>query len=136
MKVKTFAASLTGLAVVIVSIAAGLFSWNTNETQGMSAFVLAGVAFSVAVYAHFYPETPGEPVALGATFTALALTLMQLLNAFKITHLTAEDIGKLISLIGAVIAVATGMLSRGKVWSERSHVIDVSNGAVPEKFAK
>lgn len=137
-RVRTVGASLVVFvgAVILLLNVLSIVHWSSDEIQAVSLEAAAVIAFVVAVYAHFKPETPGETVALAATFTAAVVTTIALLNVFDITDLDATESSQIMATVAAAIGVGTSLFARNTVWSERTHVIDVAEAAVPEGFAK
>jgi hypothetical protein len=115
--VKGFLAALGGVAVATITLLATfhVVHWSSAQTGLATAEAAAAVGFLSALAAHFWPGTKKEPVAVGATLTALVAATLALLSGFNVWKLSQAEISALVGLLTALLAVCTALFARGKV---------------------
>jgi uncharacterized membrane protein YfcA len=124
----------TALLAVVIPVLAVLAAFNvvdidSDQTQLAYVFVAAVVWFVVAVIAHFRPDTTDEPVQLGTSFTAVVAAGMGALNGFDVTHLSGDQMAKVMGAIAVLLAF-------GVSWAQRSAVIPVDDAKANEAVAR
>lgn len=114
---KTIAAALAGVVALLIATVTSLHvvTWTSTQTTVVSLAATAGVAFVVAVIAHFRPGTASEPVALGATLTGLVAAVLALGNAFGWFALSAAEIGSIMSAVVVIVGGGTAAVARQSV---------------------
>jgi phosphatidylserine synthase len=124
--VKGFLAALGGVAVATITLLATfhVVRWSSTQTGLATAEAAAAVGFLSALAAHFWPGTKKEPVAVGATLTALVAATLALLSGFKAWKLSQDEISALVGLLTALLAVCTALFARGKVTAtdQKAHI--------------
>jgi len=85
----------------------------TTEAGAVLAFVWAGLG-------HLWPGTQQQPVALAATFTALASTTIALGAGFEWWNWTSEQIAAINGLVTAFVGVGTALLARNLVHADKT----------------
>jgi peptidoglycan/LPS O-acetylase OafA/YrhL len=114
------AAVLAGLAALTVAAIGLITSFNTvHWTSAQTTLVVAEAAacwaLAGAVTAHLWPQTKKQPVAVAGTLTAFVAATLALGIGFAWWQLTQAQNASLISLVTAIVAVASALAARSKV---------------------
>ena len=114
------AALLAGLAALTVAVIGLITSFNTvHWTSAQTTLVVADAAafwaLAGAVTAHLWPQTKKQPVAVAGTVTAFVSATLSLGIGFAWWQLTQSQNASLISLVTAIVAVASAWVARSKV---------------------
>ena len=114
------AALLTGLTVLTGAVIGLLTSfnavhWTSAQTTLVATEVAAFWALTIAVTAHLWPQTKQQPVAVAGTVTAFVPATLSLGIGFAWWQLTQSQNASLISLITAIVAVASALAARSAV---------------------
>jgi len=111
---KQIAAALGGAVALAIAVVTSLqlVHWTAGQVTVVSLAATAGVAFVTSVIAHFRPGTASEPVALGATFTALVGAVLALGNTFAWWTLDATQIGSIMAAVAVIVGGGTAAAAR------------------------
>ena len=114
------AALLTGLtaltgAVIGLMTSFNTVHWTSAQTTLVATEVAAFWALAGAVAAHLWPQTKKQPVAVAGTVTAFVPATLSLGIGFAWWQLTQSQNASLISLVTAIVAVASGLAARSAV---------------------
>jgi hypothetical protein len=89
--------------------------WTSAQTTLVAAEVAAFWALAGAVTAHLWPQTKKQPVAVAGTVTAFVSATLSVGIGFAWWQLTQPQNASLISLVTAIVAVASGLAARSAV---------------------
>jgi hypothetical protein len=89
--------------------------WTSAQTTLVAAEVAAFWALAAAVTAHLWPQTKKQPVAVAGTVTAFVSATLSVGIGFAWWQLTQPQNASLISLVTAIVAVASGLAARSAV---------------------
>lgn len=106
--------ALTG-AVIGLMTSFNTVHWTSAETTLVTAEVAAFWALVAAVAAHLWPQTKKHPVAVAGTVTAFVSATLSLGIGFAWWQLTQAQNASLISLVTAIVAVASALVARSTV---------------------
>ena len=114
------AALLTGLtaltgAVIGLMTSFDAVHWTSAQTTLVATEVAAFWALAGAVTAHLWPQTKKQPVAVAGTVTAFVSSTLALGIGFAWWQLTQSQNASLISLVTAIVAVASALAARSTV---------------------
>ena len=114
------AALLTGLTVLTGAVIGLMTSfnavhWTSAQTTLVATEVAAFWALACAVTAHLWPQTKQQPVAVAGTVTAFVASTLSLGIGFAWWQLTQSQNASLISLVTAIVAVASALAARSAV---------------------
>jgi hypothetical protein len=114
------AALLTGLtaltgAVIGLMTSFNAVHWTSAQTTLVATEVAAFWALAGAVTAHLWPQTKQQPVAVAGTVTAFVSCTLALGIGFAWWQLTQSQNASLISLVTAIVAVASALAARSTV---------------------
>ena len=114
------AALLTGLtaltgAVIGLMTSFNAVHWTSAQTTLAAAEVAAFWALAAAVTAHLWPQTKKQPVAVAGTVTAFVSATLSVGIGFAWWQLTQSQNASLISLVTAIVAVASALAARSTV---------------------
>ena len=114
------AAALAGLTVLTGAVIGLITSfnvahWTSAQTTLVATEVAAFWALAAAVTAHLWPQTKKQPVAVAGTVTAFVSATLSLGIGFAWWHLTQSQNASLISLVTAIVAVASALVARSTV---------------------
>ena len=114
------AALLTGLtaltgAVIGLMTSFNAVHWTSAQTTLVATEVAAFWALAGAVTAHLWPQTKQQPVAVAGTVTAFVSCTLALGIGFAWWQLTQSQNASLISLVTAIVAVASALAARSAV---------------------
>ena len=114
---KAVVAAIGALAAATISLitSLGTVDWSPAQISLVTAEVGASIAFLTAIIAHFWPDTPKQPVAVAATFTALVTATLTLGTGFAWWHFTSAQSSALVGVVSAVIAVGSALIARNLV---------------------
>ena len=127
------AALLTGLtaltgAVIGLMASFNAVHWTSAETTLVATEAAAFWALAVAVTAHLWPQTKKQPVAVAGTVTAFVSATLSLGIAFAWWQLTQSQNASLISLVTAIVAVASALAARSAVRPIRRQPAEAGRG--------
>ena len=127
------AALLAGLTALTGAVAGLLTSFNAvHWTSAQTTLVLTEVAafwaLTSAVTAHLWPQTKKQPVAVAGTVTAFVSATLSLGIGFAWWQLTQSQNASLISLVTAIVAVATALAARSTVTPDPTPAAEVEGG--------
>ncbi len=114
-------AALLGGLTVLTGAVIGLMTsfsavhWTSAQTTLAATEVAAFWALAAAVTAHLWPQTKKQPVALAGTMTAFVSATLSLGIGFAWWQLTESQNTSLISLVTAIVAVASALVARSTV---------------------
>lgn len=113
-------AAVLGLiaAVVIALTTSHAVDWTAAQTTLVSVTAGAAGAFVLALYFHLKPGTSKEPAAIGASFTALVVSVLYLLDGFDVTHFGKDTIIAIGGAVTAGVLVFATALTRSVVTPE------------------
>lgn len=111
---------LTAIGVVVTAVAAlggllGWLEWSNGQWIVVGAAVGSFLSAIVAGVAHFRSTTRGEPVALGASVTALATAIAALGGAFDWWTAQPDVKAAVVGLVTAVFGLLTAIFARSNV---------------------
>ena len=114
------AALLTGLtaltgAVIGLMTSFNAVHWTSAQTTLAAAEVAAFWALAAAVTAHLWPQTKKQPVAVAGTVTAFVSATLSVGIGFAWWQLTESQNASLVSLVTAIVAVASALAARSTV---------------------
>jgi hypothetical protein len=114
------AAVLAGLAALTVAVVGLMTSfnavrWTPAQTTLVAAEAAALWALAGAVTAHLWPQTKKQPVAVAGTVTVFVSATLSLGIGFAWWQLTQAQNASLISLVTAIVAVASALAARNSV---------------------
>ena len=114
------AALLTGLtaltgAVIGLMTSFNAVHWTSAQTTLAAAEVAAFWALAAAVTAHLWPQTKKQPVAVAGTVTAFVSATLSVGIGFAWWQLTQSQNASLVSLVTAIVAVASALAARSTV---------------------
>jgi len=96
-------------AVIAVLTIFQTVDWTPAQTTLVTTESGAALGFVWAVLAHFWPGTQQQPVAMAATFTALASATIALGAGFEWWHWTGEQLAATNGLVTAFVGVGTAL---------------------------
>lgn len=102
-------------AIIVVLTTTGAVHWSGEQITLVSVEAAAGGAFVLAVFWHQNAGTSKEPVAVGASLTALILATLYLLNGFDVTHFTGDAITAIGGASTAGVLLVTAAFARDNV---------------------
>jgi hypothetical protein len=116
-KIAALLAGLTALTGAVIGLMTSFDAvhWTSAQTTLAAAEVAAFWALAGAVTAHLWPQTKKQPVAVAGTVTAFVSATLSLGIGFAWWQLTQSQNASLISLVTAIIAVATALAARSTV---------------------
>jgi drug/metabolite transporter (DMT)-like permease len=107
---------LTGAAITFITTF-GWVSWSAAQTTLVVTEAAAVLALLTAAVAHFYPDTPREPVALASTFTAVLTATLALGSGFSWWSFTQQEVSALAALVVAIFGVGGALFARDRVFA-------------------
>ena len=127
------AALLTGLtaltgAVIGLMTSFNAVHWTSAQTTLVAAEVAAFWALSGAVTAHLWPQTKKQPIAVAGTVTAFVSATLSVGIGFAWWQLTQPQNASLISLVTAIVAVASGLAARSTVTPVQRQPAEAGSG--------
>jgi peptidoglycan/LPS O-acetylase OafA/YrhL len=127
------AALLTGLtaltgAVIGLMTSFNAVHWTSAQTTLVATEVAAFWALAGAVTAHLWPQTKQQPVAVAGTVTAFVSCTLALGIGFAWWQLTQSQNASLISLVTAIVAVASALAARSTVTPIRRQPAEAERG--------
>ena len=116
-KIAALLAGLTALTGAVIGLITSFNAvhWTSAQTTLVAAEVAAFWALAGAVTAHLWPQTKKQPVALAGTVTAFVSATLSVGIGFAWWQLTQPQNASLISLVTAIVAVASGLAARSTV---------------------
>lgn len=110
-------APLAGLVTAVIAVLTVFqtVDWTPAQSTLVTTEAGAVLGFGWAVLAHLWPGTQQQPVALAATFTALASTTVALGAGFGWWHWTGEQMAAINGLVTAFVGVGTALLAHNLV---------------------
>lgn len=102
-------------AVISVLTVFQAVAWTPAQTTVVTTEAGAALGFIWSVLAHIWPGTQKQPVAMAATFTALATSTVALGSGFKWWHWTGEQMAAVDGLVTALVGVGTALVARNLV---------------------
>ena len=106
--------ALTG-AVIGLMTSFNAVHWTSAQTTLAAAEVAAFWALAGAVTAHLWPQTKKQSVAVAGTVTAFVSSTLSMGVGFAWWQLTQSQNASLISLVTAIVAVASALAARSTV---------------------
>jgi len=127
------AALLTGLtaltgAVIGLMTSFDAVHWTSAQTTLVATEVAAFWVLAGAVTAHLWPQTKKQPVAVAGTVTAFVSSTLALGIGFAWWQLTQSQNASLISLVTAIVAVASALAARSTVTPIRRQSAEAESG--------
>jgi hypothetical protein len=121
------AALLAGLAaltavVFILMTSFNAVYWTSAQLTLVMTEVVVFWALAAAVIAHLWPQTKEQPVAVAGTVTAFVSATLSLGVGFAWWQLTQSQNASLLSLVTAIIAVASALAARSTVTASTTPV--------------
>jgi drug/metabolite transporter (DMT)-like permease len=116
-KIAALLAGLTALTGAVIGLMTSFNAghWTSEQTTLVATEVAAFWALAAAVTAHLWPQTKRQPVAVAGTVTAFVSGTLSLGIGFAWWQLTQSQNASLISLITAIVAVASALVARSTV---------------------
>jgi hypothetical protein len=116
-KIAALLAGLTALTGAVIGLITSFNAvhWTSAQTTLVAAEVAAFWALAGAVTAHLWPQTKKQPVAVAGTVTAFVSATLSVGIGFAWWQLTQPQNASLISLVTAIVAVASGLAARSAV---------------------
>jgi len=116
-KIAALLAGLTALTGAVIGLLTSFNAvhWTSAQTTLVAAEVAAFWALAGAVTAHLWPQTKKQPVAVAGTVTAFVSATLSVGIGFAWWQLTQPQNASLISLVTAIVAVASGLAARSIV---------------------
>ena len=110
-------AGLTALSGAVIGLTTSFntVQWTSAQTTLVATEAVAFWALASAVTAHLWPQTKKQPVAVAGTVTAFVSATLALGIGFAWWQLTQSQNASLISLVTAIVAVATALAARTTV---------------------
>ena len=110
-------AGLTALTGAVIGLMTSFTAvhWTSAQTTLVATEVAAFWALAAAVTAHLWPQTKKQPVAVAGTVTAFVAATLSLGIGFAWWQLTQSQNASLISLVTAIVAVASALVARSTV---------------------
>jgi hypothetical protein len=105
----------TGEVVFWTATSFAAVHWTPAQTTLVATEVAAFWALASAAAAHLWPQTKKQPVAVADTVTAFASARLSLGIGFAWWQLTQPQNASLISLLTAIIAVVSALITRSTV---------------------
>lgn len=106
--------ALTG-AVIGLMTSFNAVHWTSAQTTLVATEAVAFWALASAVTAHLWRQTSKQPVAVAGTVTAFVSATLSLGIGFAWWQLTQSQNASLISLVTAIVAVASALAARNTV---------------------
>jgi len=119
-KIAALLAGLTALTGAVIGLMTSFNAvhWTSAQTTLAAAEVAAFWALAGAVTAHLWPQTKKQPVAVAGTVTAFVSATLSLGIGFAWWQLTPPQNASLISLVTAIVAVASALAARSAVTAD------------------
>jgi hypothetical protein len=119
-KIAALLAGLTALTGAVIGLITSFDAvhWTSAQTTLVAAEVAAFWALAGAVTAHLWPQTKKQPVAVAGTVTAFVSATLSVGVGFAWWQLTQPQNASLISLVTAIVAVASGLAARSTVTAD------------------
>jgi hypothetical protein len=119
---KATLAGLGTIAVALVTIVTvfKVVDWSAAQTALVTAEVAAAAGLVTALAAHLRLDTPKEPVAVAATFTATVSATLALASGFGWWSLTVQQTSAVAGMVTAVLGVGGAVLARHHVTAKVS----------------
>ena len=119
-KIAALLAGLTALtgAVIGLMTSFNVVHWTSAQTTLVATEVAAFWALAGAVTAHLWPQTKKQPVAVAGTVTAFVSATLSLGIGFAWWQLTQSQNASLLSLVTAIVAVASALAARSTVQAD------------------
>jgi hypothetical protein len=116
-KIAALLAGLTALTGAVIGLMTSFNAvhWTSAQTTLVAAEVAAFWALAGAVTAHLWPQTKKQPVAVAGAVTAFVSATLSVGIGFAWWQLTQAQNASLISLVTAIVAVASGLAARSAV---------------------
>jgi hypothetical protein len=116
-KIAALLTGLTALTGAVIGLMTSFNSvhWTSAQTTLVATEVAAFWALAGAVAAHLWPQTKKQPVAVAGTVTAFVPATLSLGIGFAWWQLTQSQNASLISLVTAIVAVASALAARSTV---------------------
>ena len=116
-KIAALLAGLTALTGAVIGLMTSFNAvhWTSAQATLVAAEVAAFWALAGAVTAHLWPQTKKQPVAVAGTVTAFVSATLSLGIGFAWWQLTQSQNASLISLVTAIVAVASAQVARNAV---------------------
>jgi len=119
-KITALLAGLTALTGAVIGLITSFNAvhWTSAQTTLVAAEVAAFWALAGALTAHLWPQTKKQPVAVAGTVTAFVSATLSVGIGFAWWQLTQPQNASLISLVTAIVAVASGLAARSTVTAD------------------
>ena len=116
-KIAALLAGLTALTGAVIGLVTSFNAvhWTSAQTTLVATEVAAFWVLAGAVTAHLWPQTKKQPVAVAGTVTAFVSATLSLGIGFAWWQLTQPQNASLISLVTAIVAVASALAARSTV---------------------
>ena len=116
-KIAALLAGLTALTGAVIGLMTSFNAvhWTSAQTTLAATEIAAFWALAGAVTAHLWPQTKKQPVAVAGTVTAFVAATLSLSIGFAWWQLTQSQNASLISLVTAIVAVASALAARSTV---------------------
>ena len=116
-KIAALLAGLTVLTGAVIGLMTSFndVHWTPAQATLVATEVAAFWALASAVTAHLWPQPKKQPVAVAGTVTAFVSATLSLGIGFAWWQLTQSQNASLISLVTAIVAVASALAARSTV---------------------
>src|SRR6266403_185686 len=103
---------ILGVLTAIVAVLAAFDVVSTADAGIIEAWAGTTLVGVLVVWAHFDPQLPKEPVALGASVVTETTVTLVSLNGLRVWSITAPQQAVLVGLVVALVALVAGYLVR------------------------
>src|ERR1700761_7326294 len=116
-KITALLAGLTALTGAVIGLITSFNAvhWTSAQTTLVAAEVAAFWALAGALTPHLWPPPKKQPVAVAGTVTAFVSATLSVGIGFAWWQLTQPQNASLISLVTAIVAVASALAARSTV---------------------
>jgi hypothetical protein len=130
-KIAALLAGLTALTGAVIGLMTSFNAvhWTSAQTTLVATEVAAFWALASAVTAHLWPQTKKQPVAVAGTVTAFVSATLAAGIGFAWWQLTQSQNASLISLVTAIVAVASALAARSTVEPFRRQLAEAVDGS-------
>lgn len=116
-----FATFIAALIAVMTSLE--WVPWTAQQTTLVSVEAAAAFALLAALVAHYSKNTKREPVAIGASITALATATLGLGTGFAWWTLRSDQLGAIVGVVTAAVGVGSALIARELVVAEQKPIV-------------
>lgn len=130
-KVRSVGASLLVLVnlVLVLLDTANVTHWD-KDTQTVAVYSVANtlVFLVIALYAHFYPGTKKEPVAIAAAVTTFVVSIITLAFVFVWFSWDVKTYAAIVAIVPQVVGLVAFLFAREQVTADPTKPVDAPPG--------